>query len=165
MSGYTPSGPFVSGNPPGLDSPFFNNIENWIQQFEGDAGSVSVNGQTSGTATLYQVVQATVKHVVVHLVNYRNSSAQTIALPAAFTDRAIVQVGETNASQIAFLSSGTAVNIKVFTSLSASGGTQTTQTNIAQWSFGQIDAAWDTLQLKTSGGSGGAYGVIIIEGF
>lgn len=126
---------------------------------------VSVNGQTSGVARAYQVLQGTVKRVVVQLSNYRITANQTLVLPVAFSDRAVVWVGETNGGHIAFLLSGAAQNIKVVTALSGTGGTQSTQTFVQQWSQGQIDAGWDTIQFQSAAQIGAANGTIIIEGF
>jgi hypothetical protein len=169
MAGFTfvPTGPFSNGGAPGFSAAFGNDIEEFIQQLQGDINSVAVSGQTSGTATLYQVVQGTIKRTIIHLVNYKNTANQFITLPTAYTDRALVSTGDVGGNAIAFFtggSGGSAVNVKVLSAISASsGGTQATQIYIKYFSYGQIDAAWDTLELQVN--TGAANGVIVIEGF
>src|SRR5438034_9808178 len=95
MAGYTATGPFVNGGAPALAQGFFNNIESWIQQTEGDTGAVSVSGTTAGTATLYQFFQGTLKGFYLFFNGYRNSTAteQYLTLPVAFTTYAILVAG------------------------------------------------------------------------
>lgn len=126
---------------------------------------VSVSGQTSGTASLYQYIQGNVKVTIINLVNYRITANQSLALPSAYAGRAMIQTWETNGGHIACLASGSAVNIKVQNTIAASNGTQTTQSFMAQFSQGQVDAAWDTFQLQSAAQLGAANGVIRIEGF
>jgi len=87
MPGYVNTGLFVNGGAPALAAAFFNNLEAWINQAEGTTGGVAISGSTSGTATLYQVLQGNFKLVIVQLVNFRNGSApaQTLAMPVPFT--------------------------------------------------------------------------------
>ena len=134
-------------------------------KFNTNLTPVTVNGQTSGHADLYQYIQGNVKVTIINLVNYRITANQTLALPSAYAGRAWINVGETNGGHIACLASGAAVNIKVMTGLSGTGGTQSTQTFIQQWSQGQVDAAWDTIQFQSASQIGAVNGVIRIEGF
>jgi len=152
MSGpYTPIGPFNQGGAPGINKTFLDGVENWIKQVDSNASIlVTVNGQTSGHADMYQYLQGTVKKTIINLVNYRITANQTLTLPTPYTARAAIWVYETNGGHVACLASGSAVNIKVITALSGTGGTQSTQTFIQQWSQGQIDAAWDTFQLQSA---------------
>src|SRR5256885_12555047 len=167
MSGpYTPIGPFNQGGIAGINKTFLDGVENWIKQVDSNASIlVTVNGQTSGHADMYQYLQGTVKKTIINLVNYRITANQTLALPTPYTARAAIWVYETNGGHVACLASSVAQNIKVITALSGTGGTQSTQTFIQQWSQGQIDAAWDTLQLQSANQLGAANGVIVIEGF
>ncbi len=136
MAGYTVTGPFTAGSAPGLSAAYNNAIEAFIQQLEGDIGAVVLNGATSGTATLYQVLQGTHKKVVIILNNFKNigGSTQTITFPTAFT--AGCQIRTTAMFQIELRVTGAAQNIDVLTTLGAAGGTVTTQTNIAAHSLG-----------------------------
>ncbi len=143
----------------------FNNIVTMLSALDINLTPVTINGQTSGHMDLHEYMQGTIKKVIIHLVNYKNTAIQTLALPVAFTDRAWIWVGETQGTALSFLASGVAQNIKVMTDGTAgAAGTQTTQATIAQWSHGQIDAAWDTFKIAAMAGAA-ANGVILIEGF
>src|SRR6266567_7894022 len=87
MPGYTQVGSFVNGSAPALQASFFNGLESWIQQTEGDTGTVTVAGTTAGNATLYQFFQGTLKGFYLFFNGYRNSTAteQYLTLPVAFT--------------------------------------------------------------------------------
>jgi len=134
-------------------------------KFNTNIAPVTVNGQTSGHADLYQYIQGNVKVTLINLVNYRITANQSLVLPSAYAGRAMIQTWETNGGHIACLASGSAVNIKTQNTIAAAAGTQTTQTFMAQFSQGQIDAAWDTFQLQSANQLGAANGVIRIEGF
>ena len=159
---YTQVGPFTNGAAPGISASFLNGLETWILSVD-QPSPTTVNGQTSGTATLYQYLTGTVKRCIVDLQNYKNTANQTIAIPTAFVRHAAVWVMETQGGAVAFLSGGSAVSIKVISSVGAGGGGQNPQTTIKYWSSGQIDAAFDTVQLQVN--TGAANGVIIFEGF
>jgi hypothetical protein len=155
-------GPFNNGASPGISAAFLNALETFLLSLK--PATASVNGQTSGTATLYEYVFGiTTKKVVINLVNYRNSSAQNLVLPTAFTSKAAIDVKETQGMQIALLLSSSAQTIHVQTAQGLSGGTQSSQSFIKQWSVGQTDTGFDTVQLGTGAGSA-SNGLIIIEG-
>lgn len=161
MPGYGRVGPFAQGGPPGINKTFLDGIEDFLVSLTPVV--VTVNGQTSGTATLYQYNTFTTKETIINLSNYRNSSAQTLALPTAYTSKAVIDVKETQGMQIALLLSGSAQNIHVQTAQGLSGGTQSSQSFVKQWSVGQTDTGFDTVQLGTGAGSA-INGLIIIKG-
>jgi hypothetical protein len=129
---------------------------------------VSINGGTSGTATLYQDFQGAVKRVLIVLSNFRTGAAnQTIALPTPFISNAKIDAGGIGTSAqtggMQLLNGGVAQNIDVVTALAALGGTRTSQTTIYQYSFGYTTHPFDTIQFPL--GSTVAYtGTILIEG-
>src|SRR5882762_9259299 len=90
--------------------------EDFIQQAEGDSGSVVLSGATSGTATLYQTMQGTYKKVVIWLSGFRNTggSTQTVTLPTAFTLGCAVRTGSLYQIELQ-ISGGTAQSIDVLT--------------------------------------------------
>lgn len=165
MGGYTAT-TFNSGNPPGIDAAFLNAFQTWIQQTEGDVGSVVANGQTSGTATMYQILQGVVKKFVVILSNYKNTANQYLTLPTAFTSKGWFNIGNTGGGHISFLSGGsggTAANCDLIISFSAAGGTiASPQSFTANYSIGMIESAFDTVQLQVN--SSAANGLLIVEG-
>src|SRR2546430_2639729 len=118
---YIRVGPFGDGGAPGIDDTFLNGLEDWIVSVDAPTG-VAVSGQTSGTATVYQYLKGTIKRTVIQLNNYKNTANQSILLPVAYTFRAAVQVYETQGGAVAFLASGSAVNIKIVTALASAGG-------------------------------------------
>jgi hypothetical protein len=165
MPGYVATGPFVNGSAPAIAAAFLNNLESWIQQTEGTQGGSSVSGSTSGTATLYQALQGTVKYVLIVVsVNY-NSTLKTIALPTAFTARADIRV-DGNAGPIRFLSSGTARAMNLITGFNGTTGVATTVsvTSITAGglSRGEIAGAFDTVEFSATGAVG-PY-IVILEG-
>lgn len=166
MAGYSPEGPFVNGGSPGLDASLFNNIENFIQQLEGDTGSVVLNGQTSGTATLYQVMQGTYKKFLVIFSNYKNTGNQYITLPVAFVSRGWFNIGDTGGGHISFYtggSGGSTVGCNVLTSFaSGGGGIAGPQSFTSYYSIGQINAGFDTINFQAN--SSAANGIMIVEG-
>jgi hypothetical protein len=87
MSGPYSAHTWVNGGPPAIDATMLTALEGWLTQADGTTGSSSISGSTSGTATLYQLFQGFFKIVLVQLSTFRNGggSAQTIALPVAFT--------------------------------------------------------------------------------
>lgn len=124
---------------------------------------VVLNGSTSGTAILYEVLRGTIKMVVVKFNNYKNGSvpAQTIALPTAFTAAAQVMTDDISPTQ--FLASGVAQNVFVLTTLAGTGGARTTETSIGSHSQGEVATAFDTLSFAGSQPSAHS-GLIIIQG-
>jgi len=166
MPGYTATGPFVNGGAPGLAAAFFNNLENWIQQTEGDTGASTVSGSTSGTVTLYQALQGPVKYVLIVLSGSYNSTLKTIALPVAFTTRAGVRAYNNN-GPMRFLTSGSPQGMFLVNGFNANG----TATNTASVTSlpanmgggsGSINGAFDTVEFSATGAVGPA--VIILEG-
>jgi hypothetical protein len=141
--------------------------DDWIRQAEGSTpGPPSVSGQTSGTATLYQILHGTVKKFVVIFTNYRNNANQYLTLPTAFTTRGWFNIGDTGGGHIAFYtggSGGSTVSCNLITSFaSGGGGIAGPQSFTAYYSIGQINAGFDTIQLQTN--SSAASGIMTVEG-
>lgn len=166
MGGYTQVGPFTDNSAPGIDHNFLNGLESWIRQAEGDTGSVVANGQTSGTATLYQVLQGVVKKFIIIFSNYKNTASQYLTLPTAFTKYSWFNIGNTGAGHIVFRSGGSGgstVNCDLITSFSSAGGTiASPQSFTCNYSVGMIEGGFDTVELQTN--SSAANGLMIVEG-
>lgn len=125
--------------------------------------SHSINGSTSGTATLYQTDTGRYKRCIIVLSNFWNNggNAQNISIPTPFTTSCLIR---THAMyQLQLLSSGSAQNIAIITNLATAGGSTSSQTNIAAYSIGISNHAIDTVSFL-SGGSSGQTGIIILEG-
>lgn len=123
--------------------------------------AVSVSGQTSGTATLYQLMSGTIKKFVLILNNYKNTANQYITLPTAFTTRAWFNIGDTGAGHVSFYtggSGGSAVNLQQITTL----GSATAQSFAIPYSVGMVTAGFDTIQLQVN--SSAANGILTVEG-
>ena len=166
MPGYTQVGPFSNGIAPGLSAAFFNGLESWIQQTEGATGASTVSGSTSGTATLYQLLQGPAKYVLIVLSGSYNSTLKTIALPVAFTTRAGVRAYNNN-GPMRFLTAGSPQGMFLVNGFNANG----TATNTASVTSlpanmgggsGSINGAFDTVEFSATGLVGPA--VIILEG-
>ena len=115
--------------------------------------AVSVAGTTNGTAYLYMpFVGTNFKLAILRFDAYRNASAseQTIALPAAFTTRALFQTG--NGKACTPYSGGSALVNKtnVITALAAGGGTISVQSLIPSYSLGEIVNTFDAIGLGVS---------------
>jgi hypothetical protein len=148
-AGYTPTGPFVSGTAPGLSAALFNNVEGVLEQLNSLSidnnitangsgvatmlglvmnGSIqsnptahSVNGSTSGTATLYEIMTGTCKMFYILQNNFRNGSAGSlfIPFPTAISTYCFVLTGDTGSFNLT--SSATPVTAKQFTSFGTLG--------------------------------------------
>jgi|SRR6266487_5251618 len=165
MGNYTVTGPFTNGGAPGINQTFLNNMENFIQQLEGDAGSVVLNGGTSGTATLYQVVQGTFKYTLIVLNNFRTAgAAQQITLPTAYTFGAYIRTSEGESMSVR--SGGSDQTVRVMTGFPGAVG------NIGVTGTGAVFSGWNFVHVVTGfnqynfGASWGAArtGFVIIEG-
>jgi hypothetical protein len=154
MSGaYVPTGPFTNGGAPGLSASLFNNLENWIKQVDSNSSIlVTVNGTTSGSANLYQILQGTVKAFLLQFVGYRNSSAteQRLTLPTPFTTRCLFLVGHAPNASVWNAGSQVAGQMGDVDSLSASGGASGGYTNFHPMDFGEVTSAFDQLGLGIS---------------
>lgn len=180
---YTEYGPFTNGAAPGINQTFLNALETFLLAINTLATDpnitasggiatllalalsptpVQVTGSVSGTATLYQYQQGTVKKGIVYWANYKSGAAQTLALPVAFTTGALAQTGETQGQTIEFLSGGSPVTLSVLTTLNPTGGTETSEGSIKAWSSAQIRTAFDTIRLTFTGSN--ASGYMIFEG-
>lgn len=145
MSGFSPI-TWVNGSTP-ANASNMQRYDDWIQQLEGDANAITISGTTAGSATIYPILQGTVKAFLAQLNGYKNASAteQTITLPTAFTFGALVVSG--NIQQLDFYNSGTIVNTKMsdVDGLSSSGGSSSVYTAIHPLDFGQFSNAFSAV--------------------
>jgi hypothetical protein len=152
----------------GVDAANQTNLQrydDWIRQTEGGAGAVVLNGQTSGTVTLYQVMQGTHKKAILILANYKNTGNQYISLPVAFTTRGWFNIGDTGGGHLAFYtggSGGSSVSNATITVLGSGGGTVAVQSFTANYCIGMVTAGFDTIQFQAN--SSAANGIMIVEG-
>ncbi|MGH2478111.1 MAG: hypothetical protein ACRDHW_00430 [Ktedonobacteraceae bacterium] len=120
--------------------------------------STTINGGTSGTATLYQPLTGTFKTAVVVLNNFRTAgSNQDIALPVAFTTQAWISV--TDLATMELVLAGTVKNMDVITGFGAS----TNNASISAYEQAGIKTGFDTVRF-TSGWAAGHTGIVIIQG-
>lgn len=158
---YIVTGPFVDNSAPGIAHGFLNNLEGWIEQAEGATGSVSVAGSTTGTATLYQILQGTIKIAIIVLSNFKNGAAgdKNLALPTPFVSHCLFWSGDSGPFDLK--SSGTSQTIWTQTSFAASAGNaggNGSATNTNSNCNGHCDSAFDTVglwgnQISTYGGT------------
>ncbi len=163
MPGYTRYGnPWTNGSAPGISAVFLTDLENWIVQADNPA-AVTLNGSTSGVATLYMPLQGTVwKYLIILLSTFRNGggSNQTIALPTAFTTAAHFYTGSFPAFQL--LASGSAQNVGVITTLGTPGNVTVTST-VGGYEMGDTAGGFDTISFN-SGQASTHTGIAIFEG-
>ena len=152
----------MNGSAPGIAAAFLNNIENFIQQLEGDTGVTTINGGTNGTATHYQPVQGTIKVVIVMENAFRTGGAnQDYTLPVAFTVGGFVLAGDVNNFQL--LSATVAQNVDVIVTIASGGGTASAVTTVHADSFGSMLHPFDTIRHSSGSGSNHS-GVLVIIG-
>jgi len=141
-----------------------NQIVNAFNTLTGDLGAVVLNGSTSGTATLYQILQGTVKWVLVQLVNFRNGNvgAQTIVLPVAFTTS--LQGWNSGCGIYQLIKASVAQTVQQWTAATAGAdGTLSAQTSIKNnWTY-HCDTGVDTISF-TGSDVGAHNGHIILFG-
>lgn len=169
---YTQYGPFSNGTSPPINGSFLNGVESFLLLVNAlatdanitsdsagaatmiklaiNAGGTVLNGATAGTATLYQPLNGTLKLVMCYLSGFRNGggSAQTLAIPTAFTTSFRWWVGDIN--PITFVGSSTNRTSDIVTALAAGGGTLTSQTTVNKHSFGSVNAGVDTISFNAS---------------
>ena len=120
---YAATGPWSNGVAPGISAAALNEIEGWIQQVD-NSPAVTINGSTSGTASLYQPLTGIAKIVIVTLTNFRNGNAgdQVLTIPVPFTNWS---VGFSFGSGPFHLNkAGSAATISQLSSLPSSSGGQ-----------------------------------------
>lgn len=173
-------GPFTDDEEPGMSAEFLNPLEDFLVSINSAATDSrltsdgngrlnlntvgnSVTGQTSGTATLYQMSTGIIKEFVLVLSNYRNTASQTITLPTAFVAGGQGYVGNTVGNSYSFLLSGTAQNLRVLTTIGTSGGGANPATTVFLNSVFEVVAGFDTIRLNTS--SGASNGFLILKGY
>src|SRR5258708_30263430 len=117
-------------------------------------------------STLYQLLQGTVKKVLILVSASYNSSVKTIALQVAFTAEAELRAYR-NVGPLRFLTSGSAQNIVLANGFNASGAFTVTA-NLpstpagASGFIGSINGLFDTVELSATGVVGPA--IILLEG-
>jgi hypothetical protein len=111
--------------------------------------SVTVNGPTTGTATLYEPLQGTLKMVIVVLTNYRNGPAgdQNLVLPTAFTHGAQGWNGSSGTFDLKSAGASQTIQVNTGFASGAADGTVTPTTNIRQNNQWHCDTAFDTIGL------------------
>jgi hypothetical protein len=111
--------------------------------------SVTVNGPTSGTATLYEPLQGQLKMVIVVLTNYRNGPAgdQNLVLPVAFTHGA--QGWNGSSGKFDLKSAGASQTVQINTGFASAtvDGTVTGSTEVTQNNQWHCDTPFDTIGL------------------
>lgn len=142
-----------------------NQIVNEVNNMAGDTGAITISGSTTGTVTLYQTLQTTIKYVVVLISTNWNSTLKTITLPVAFTNSAMLRVSG-NMAPIRLLASGVAQSLNVVSAISGTTGAETTVSTTtpptgAGWRA-RCGTAFDTLELSATGAVGAA--MLILEG-
>lgn len=166
MSGFTPI--TWTNGVTAVNQTNMQRYDDWIQQAEADSGVVTLNGSTSGTAKLYQVMQGLYKKCLIRLNNFRNGggSAQTLTLPTPFTDFADFRSYQMAQYQVK--NGGSALTLFYMSSIGASGfgATSATTINASLNVLFVTDAGaqpFDTISFN-SGAAGSNTGFLIIEG-
>lgn len=161
MPSYQPTGPFVNGAAPPIAAPFLNNIEGWIQQVEG-TNPLSATGTIAGTVYVHEILQGTVKAILVHFSSYQ-SAAQTLVLPVSFTAGAMVWTTETQSGTIEFLQGAVAQTLSVMTgSYNVAGGAQQASNLIKHWSYGMVRSGFNALRFTfTSGTNASGFALVV----
>jgi hypothetical protein len=115
----------------------------------GYTNTVTVNGPTTGTATLYELLQGPIKIVLVVLTNYRNNPAgdQLLVLPTAFTHGAMGWNGSSGAFDLKSAGSNQTIQVNTGFASSSADGSVTGTTNIHQNNQWHCDTAFDTIGL------------------
>lgn len=173
---YTPYGPWTDGGAPGVSAEFLNPLETFLQSVNSAAtdsnisaasgimtvlgmvnnvAAVTITGTTGGSASLYQFLRGNVKACILYLNNYQNNSAteQVISLPQAYTAKAFIFTGNLGGGmQLRPYTGGTAPisQVRVTTSLAATGGNALVQNTIYANSIGRFTSGFDAIGLGTS---------------
>jgi len=142
-----------------------NGISTFLEALFPNLSGTTVNGSVSGSTTLYEVFQGNVKLIIMSQTGYR-STAQSIALPTAFTRGGFILAGGIGASGVGgvqFLKASVAQNIAVITTLATGGGSPTTVTTINAYSIGETGSSgFDTVNLLTTGANTNSGNLIVI---
>lgn len=172
---YTNAGPFNPGTSPGISAAFLNAVETmlhagWFDSAITSNGSgietalgfiangaiqpnptaVTQNGQTSGTASLYQIFTGTIKMAVGVLSNYQNTAAQEMLLPTAFTTTAMFFIGNAVGNSFSFRLATTDQSLRLVGTFGAAASTATT---VPQNSMGTVNAGFDRVRIQLSTGA------------
>lgn len=115
--------------------------------------ALTLSGQTSGSVSLWPFLQGNVKAVLAFWTNYKNTGAQTIALPTTFANGGYFWIGELQGGTISFLSGGNAVTCSCQATMSSGGGTQGPNSSIGSWVNGQSRGGFDSIRWNLSGAS------------
>lgn len=140
-----------------------NNIESWIDRVA-NPPSVIITGSVSGTVTLYQPFQETLKKVILVFANYKSAASQTLILPTAFTGVSNWVTTDIQSGQLEALLSGSAQTFSVLATLGQSStGTQNPFTSLKGWSQGMCRTAFDSIRVTNTGTAIGNT-ICVIEG-
>jgi len=172
---YTQYGPFTDNAAPGISSAFLNALETFLvgensasydanvssdgsgnvsmQTLKLNLTGITVSGTTSGTATLYQFLQGTIKAFYLYYNGYRNSTAteQKITLPRAFTGRSHAFANGGIPPTHLYLA-GAPQSFSIVTTLPSGTGAGgiTTQTAINGYSSAEVVGPFDSVGLGIS---------------
>jgi len=185
-STYTATGPFADGSSPGISAALLNAVETFLSSGWFNSAITSnhsgvlrasllqlydksqqLSGSTSGTMTLHEYFAGAsgyLKICCLRYSNYRNAaaSANTITLNTSY-NTACYMIGD-SIQGTQFLSSGSPITLKAFTTLGGtSDGTGTSTTTLHQYSIAQ-GAPFSAVSEPGSNGSA-LSGSIIMIGF
>jgi hypothetical protein len=132
-----------------------NQVIDMLNILLGYTNTTILNGATTGTATLYELLQGPVKIVLVSMATFRNNGAsgQTITLPAAFTKGALGWNSGCGTFQL--LSAGSAITVQIHTGFESTSadGTVSGGVNVKQNNQWHADVAFDTIYFNGSDAS------------
>lgn len=141
---------WVDGSTP-VSAGNMNNIEGYLAKV-GNPTGVVLNGGSggAGSVTCYQVEDGTIKRVMLVWSGYKSgSSAQTLALPTAFTVGAHIRaggIGVSGSGGMQLLASSSPINMLIYTALASAGGTPSgSLTTIYAYSFAEAINGFDTI--------------------
>ena len=155
----------VSGNT--IFASDLNGIINEVNQFQGDAGTVTVTGTTAGSATCYQFYQGGLKGFLLYFAGYRNSTAteQLLALPVGFTTWAgFLALGAIPAIHLYVGSTQQTGNSDIVTGFPTPPGAGGVSAGQSQWNgfqFGDHIGAFDHIGLGVSMAGTATGGVLV----
>ncbi len=118
-----------------------------------EPGNTIVNGATSGTATMYEILRGPGLRVVIVLFNnFQNNSgaAQAQALLTSFNGSVLIWAS--NVPNLQLTLGGVAQTIQILTALAVGGGTITGTTNFKGHSLGEVGPV-DTVSYSAGDGS------------
>jgi hypothetical protein len=121
--------------------------------------NVHATGSTSGTVDLYQYFQGSFKRTLIFWNNLKGN-ALTLTFPIAYASGAFFQISDTVAQSINFKSNGVTNTCSVQATISATGGTNTAETNVFGWSQGAVHGGFNQLTLNFTTNAAGGFALI-----